>query len=115
MGLYMKQPEQPPATVWVVNPVGRVVEVLELAPEVTYAKESDRGWRLASNLEIADAVEKREQKMAEAAEAQAVKMAARAKAAVLRQEAKELVREEAPVKRGPGRPRKVQPVETSEE
>ena len=55
MANYMKQPEVPVKQVWIVNPVGRVVEVPETAPEAEKAIAYDQGWKPASADQIKDA------------------------------------------------------------
>ena len=96
---YMKKATEPAATVWIVSPVGRVVEVIATAPEAFYASEGEHKWRLATESEIESAKE--------AAKAKAVKWTAQSekeKAANLA--AKTLAEAGKEVKRGPGRPRK---------
>ena len=55
MALYQPKPEKAPKSVWVKNPVGRVVEVLESAPEVKYATDEEHKWRMATPEEIKSA------------------------------------------------------------
>jgi len=52
MALYKPKPDAEPKSVWVKNPVGRIVHVLEDAPEVKYAREEEHKWRLATPDEI---------------------------------------------------------------
>ena len=54
MALYKKKKEAAgPKPVVLVNPVGRVVEVVADAPEVELAREGDGGWKLATKEQVA--------------------------------------------------------------
>jgi len=76
MGLYNKKPEIPPVVVWVVNPVGRVIDMEEHWPPVGFARRSNQGWKLATNEQIAEAVAEREERQAHLDERQAKRKAA---------------------------------------
>ena len=76
MGLYNKQPVIPPTVVWVVNPVGRVIDMTEDQPAVDLAKRGNEGWKLATDEQIAEAVAEREKRQAYLDERQAKRKAA---------------------------------------
>ena len=65
MGLYKREPDIPPNVVWVVNPVGRVIDCEEDWPAVDFAKRSNQGWKLATDEQIAKAKAEREKRNAE--------------------------------------------------
>jgi hypothetical protein len=53
MALYKEKPDEPPKEVWLVNPVDRVVAVVETAPEVGMARNKNQGgWRFAKPEQI---------------------------------------------------------------
>lgn len=99
MPLYKKPATEEPKTVWLVNPVGRVVEVLETAPEVSKRDDGVDHWRDATPEQIKQALAQREADAEEARQHAEDRAAGRKVAATLVEAAKS-------VKRGPGRPRK---------
>ena len=76
MGLYNKKPVEPPEVVWVVNPVGRVIDMTVDQAPVDFARRGNQGWKLATDEQIAGAVAEREKRQAFLDERQARRKAA---------------------------------------